>query len=85
MSEKIINIKPENVSVVKEFLDKSYDCVGYGGGLTTIEKIYYEGISFRTIDKSFFSKYPKEYQIAIKSKKNFTKKTLDKLTEIATK
>ena len=78
MKEKIIDVEPKNAKDICEFLDKSYGCVGYGGGLKIFEKMYSEGISFRTIDKNFLSgNFLKKYQIIIKSLENFTSETLD--------
>ena len=85
MTERIINVKPKNVNDICKFLDDSYLHVGYGGGLTTTEKLYFEGISFKSIDKNYFLKNsPTNYQVIIQNPKNFTKEKLDKLIKMAT-
>jgi len=83
MFEKIINVNPENVHNICKFLDDFYEHVGYGGGLKTIEKLYFEGISFKSTNQDYFLKNsPVKYEIIIKNTKNFKKEELNKLIKI---
>ncbi len=84
IKEKIIKVKPRNVFDVERFLDKNYFCVGYGGGLTTIIKMYSEGISFKSTDKNYFLKNsPIKYQLIIQNRENFSKEEINKLEKMA--
>ncbi len=79
MKEKIIKIKPKNVYDICKFLDKNYFHAGYGGGLNVTNKIYNDGVSFRTIEHHFRKNSPAKYQIIIKYPRDFNKEELTKL------
>ncbi len=82
--EKIIKVKPKNVYEICRFLDETYFHVGYGGGLTTITKMYSEGISFRSTDKCFYLKNPPvKYEIIIQNRENFSKEEINKLEKLS--
>lgn len=83
MKEKIIKIKPKNVYDICKFLDKNYFLAGYGGGLDVTNKLYFEGISFRTIENHFRENSPVKYEVVIKNQRNFNKEELTKLKMMA--
>lgn len=83
MTERIIKVKSKNVYDICNFLDENYSHVGYGGGLNATEKIYHNGVFFRTIENHFLKNSQVKYQVVIKIPKKFNKEELTKLEKMA--
>ncbi len=71
---KTIYVKPENVCIVRNFLDIHFGYFGHSGGSEVSEKMYHGGISFKSIKNYHSENSPAKYQIIIKYPRDFTRK-----------